>query len=129
MIKAHDLLTAVDARTPMLITASTTEADEAASRATLGSMNNCGVGIQRYKGVPPWEIHRDSDELLYVLDGEMELTVVGDDGPETVEMSGGMIVVVPKARWHRPVAKTMVTLFSATPYTNSDVAFGDTPPS
>lgn len=99
MAQAHHLLSAVDSRTPMVITDSTTEEDEAASRA-----------------------------LLHVLDGEMELTIVGDDGPETVQVSAGMIVVVPKGRWHRPVAKTMVTLFSATPYTNSDIAFSDDPP-
>lgn len=128
LIEPHHLLSAVDRQTPMVITESTTEADEAASRATLGSMNNCGVGIQRYQGIPPWEIHRDSDELLYVLNGEMELTVVGDDGPETVGVSDGMIVIIPKGRWHRPVAKTLVTLFSATPFTNSDIAFSDEPP-
>ena len=128
MIEAHHLLSAVDRQTPMVITASSTEADEAASRATLGMMNNCGVGIQRYQGVPPWEIHRDSDELLHVLDGEMELTIVGEDGPQTIAVSGGMIAIVPKGRWHRPVAKTMVTLFSATPFTDSDIAFSDEPP-
>ncbi len=128
MVEAHHLLTAVDERKPMVITATTTEADEAASRATLGWLGSCSVGIQRYQGVPPWEIHRDHDELLHVLDGDMELIVVGDDGPETTLVSDGMIVIVPKGRWHRPVAKSMVTLFSATPFTNSDIAFSDVPP-
>jgi hypothetical protein len=84
VIEAHDLLAAVDARTPMVIGDGTTEEDEVASRATLGWMNNSSVGVQRYQGVPPWEIHRDADELLYVMDGDMELTVIGDDGPEVV---------------------------------------------
>ncbi len=53
MIEAHHLLSAVDAMRPMVISASTTEADEAASRATLGWMNGASVGIQRYQGVPP----------------------------------------------------------------------------
>jgi mannose-6-phosphate isomerase-like protein (cupin superfamily) len=128
MIEAHHLLSAVDRQTPMVITASSTEADEAASRATLGMMNDCGVGIQRYQGVPPWELHRYSDELLHVIDGEMELTVIGDDGPETTAVSSGMIVIVPKNRWHRPVAKTMVTLFSATPWSGSEMSFSDAPP-
>jgi mannose-6-phosphate isomerase-like protein (cupin superfamily) len=128
VIEAHDLLAAVDARTPMVIGDSTTEEDEVASRATLGWMNNSSVGVQRYQGVPPWEIHRDADELLYVMDGDMELTVIGDDGPEVVAVTGGMVVIVPKNRWHRPVAKTMVTLFSSTPFTDSDIAFGEAPP-
>lgn len=128
MIEAHHLLSAVDAMTPMVIGEGTTEEDEAASRATLGWMNNASVGIQRYEGVPPWEIHRDADELLFVVDGEMELTVMGDDGAEIVAVTSGMVVIVPKNRWHRPVAKTMVTLFSATPFTDSDIAFADEPP-
>ena len=59
----------------------------------------------------------------------MELTVIGDEGPEIAQLTGGMIAIVPKGKWHRPVAKTMVTLFSATPFTNSDIAFSDAPPS
>lgn len=128
MLEAHDLLAAVDRRTPMVITESTTEAEEKASRAVLGWMNGANVGIQRYQGVPPWELHRDADELLHVLDGHVELTVIEDDGPKTVDVRGGMIVIVPKGRWHRPVAKTMVTLFSATPSTSSDFSFTEQPP-
>jgi mannose-6-phosphate isomerase-like protein (cupin superfamily) len=129
VITSHDLIASLEGHPPMIIDESTTEADEAASRATLGWMNDSNVGIQRYQGVPPWEIHRDADELLYVVDGELELTIVGDDGPETAEVTGGMIVVVPKGRWHRPVATTLVTLFSITPFTSSDLSFTDTPPS
>lgn len=128
LITGHDLIASLDGHPPMIIDSTTTEADEAASRATLGWMNNSSVGVQRYQGVPPWEIHRDADELLYVVEGDLELTVVGDDGPETAHITGGMIAVVPKARWHRPVAKTLVTLFTVTPFTNSDLAFSDEPP-
>ncbi len=68
VIKARHLLSAVDRQTPTVFT-ETTEADEAASRATLGFMGDCDVGGQRNRGVPPREIHRDSAELLHGVGG------------------------------------------------------------
>jgi ethanolamine utilization protein EutQ (cupin superfamily) len=36
------------------------------------------IGLGRYSGRSPWERHLNGDELLYVLDGEVEITLLSD---------------------------------------------------
>ncbi|MGH8986708.1 MAG: hypothetical protein ACRDY6_22985 [Acidimicrobiia bacterium] len=38
--------------------------------------STCGVGA--FVGQPPWECHTRGDELLHVLAGQTELTLIGD---------------------------------------------------
>lgn len=38
-----------------------------------------------------------------------------DGGPETVALTAGMLIVVPKERWHRFEVPDEVTVLSATP--------------
>ncbi len=47
-----------------------------------------------------WEIHPAGDEVVYLLEGAMDLIL--DEGGEhrTVELRGRAAVVVPKGTWH-----------------------------
>jgi mannose-6-phosphate isomerase-like protein (cupin superfamily) len=127
-LEAFDLKKLLAERTPMVIGPGTTADDEKASRADIGWLNECGVGVQQYHGVPPWEWH-PSDELLHVLDGVIELTLIEEDGQRSViTLSAGCVCIVPRKHWHRPVAKTMVTLLGATPTKGSKHGFGEDPP-
>jgi quercetin dioxygenase-like cupin family protein len=63
-----------------------------------------------------------------VLDGEVEITVLTNSGPAHLTLRAGSVFVVPRGAWHRPLARGMVTLLSATP-TPTEIAFGSDPQS
>ncbi len=59
-------------------------------------------GTRRWTGVSPWELHRTADELVVLLEGgPIALTVLDADGPSTVVLTAGSLVVVPPGCWHR----------------------------
>src|SRR5262249_32106051 len=87
---AHDLRAALDALP-----------DKAARRLT--TMNECAVGVTRFSTqTGPWERHPDSDELLHVLEGEIEVTTLTDRGPVHTGVPAGSLFVCHRGLWHRP---------------------------
>jgi quercetin dioxygenase-like cupin family protein len=92
----------------------------------LAAFNHGGLFVGRFTGRTPWERHRNGDELVQVLDGEVDLTVMTARGPVQTTLRRGAVVVVPRGLWHRQHACTEVTLFSATP-TPTDLSFADDP--
>lgn len=108
-----------------------TDADEAAAAfATLAETENGGVFAGSFDGESPWERHNNGDELVQVLAGKTRLTVIGDDGPEVLELSAGMLAVVPRGCWHRFNAPDGVTVLTMTPqptdHTTADNPVSDT---
>ena len=116
MIRAVDVRSVL-ADLPVLHSRSVnTPADEArAAFAVLAPFRDGSVFAGSFDGETPWERHAKGDELVHVLDGAATLTIMTADGPESLELSAGMLVVVPQGHWHRFVAPTGVTLISATP--------------
>jgi len=62
-----------------------------------------------------WERHPKGDELLHVLEGDLEITLLRDEGAETTVLGAGTVFVVPRGVWHRPHAISDVSLFFITP--------------
>ena len=91
----------------------TVEEDRAAF-PRLGDLGAAGVYAGRFAGRSPWELHR-GDELLYVLEGQTEITLLLDEGPHTTVVRAGCLFVVPSEIWHRQVASPSVTLIAITP--------------
>jgi hypothetical protein len=52
---------------------------EPESRIGNFSFHGCTGGVAAFKGQPPWEYHDQGDELLFILAGESELTVLEED--------------------------------------------------
>ncbi len=52
---------------------------------------------------------------MQVLDGAATLIVMTGEGPQSLSLSAGMLVVVPRGHWHRFEAPGGVTVLSATP--------------
>jgi quercetin dioxygenase-like cupin family protein len=125
-MKAHDIRAALSDAPELTITSSTTGEEAEAAFPQLASFNEGGVFVGRYSGRPPWERHPQADELLHVLDGEVDVTVLTDDGPVHVTVRAGSIFVVPRGLWHRPVARAAATLLSATPKP-TEVSFAEDP--
>jgi quercetin dioxygenase-like cupin family protein len=94
--------------------------------ARLATFNHGGIFVGRFTGQAPWERHLHGDELVQVLDGEVDLTVMTTRQPVRVTLRAGGVFVVPRGLWHRQHARTEVTLLSATP-TPTDISFADDP--
>jgi quercetin dioxygenase-like cupin family protein len=96
-----------------------------AAFATLAPFRDGGIFVGRFSGHTAWERHRLGDELVHVLDGAATLTIMTDDGPQSVRLAAGMLVVVPEGRWHRFDAPDGVTVLSATPQPTDHTAAAD----
>jgi quercetin dioxygenase-like cupin family protein len=80
------------------------------------TVNNCTVGVFRTPADSwLWERHPDGDELLYILGGELEMTLLLESTSEQTSLHPGSLFVVPKGVWHRPYARTDVRLLFVTP--------------
>jgi quercetin dioxygenase-like cupin family protein len=110
----HDLRTLAAALPTLTITPDTTSQQAMDAHRMLGSFNDCTVGLVRFERRTPWEWHRE-DELLHVLEGEVELTLLGAVGPVRHTLVGGSLFVVPRETWHRQDAHVPTTLLFATP--------------
>ena len=87
-----------------------------------GSLNQCTVGIARFSTHPLWERHEAGDELLYVIDGRLDLTVLADEGSVEMSLGPGQVFVVPQRLWHSPRPRGSVTLLFATPHDGTTVS-------
>ena len=122
-MKAHDLRKALAGVGSGEVT---TAEEDAAAFPRLASFNAGAIYVGRFSGQSPWERHADADELLHVLEGEVEITVLAPGGATRVSVAAGSIFVVPRGLWHRQVAKPSVTLLAATPDT-SEISVADDP--
>jgi mannose-6-phosphate isomerase-like protein (cupin superfamily) len=95
--------------------------------AVLGpfDFHGCVCGVASFVGQPPWERHNAGDELLHILAGETELTVLTDDVAETRRLKPGDVALVPEGRWHRNHAATGVTLLFMTPREGGEHSWDD----
>ena len=100
----------LDARTP-----DTSDEEASAAFAKLASFDTGGVFTGSFIGDSPWERHTAGDELVHVLKGQAELTILFNQEEKILELKAGMVTVVPKGLWHRFHAPHGVTVLTATP--------------
>lgn len=67
----------------------------------VAAVNNHEVKVAKIKGAFIWHSHPNSDELFYILNGEITLEI---ENAPTVQLQKGDIFVVPKGVRHKPVA-------------------------
>jgi quercetin dioxygenase-like cupin family protein len=121
-LACHDLSSRCADLGTLRVEAETTEADAAAAMRVLDDFNGCMLGLVRFSGETPWECH-DEDELLHILQGEVEITVLLDGDARTVGFArAGQVVVVPRGRWHRQHARESTTLLFITGTTGVSTA-------
>lgn len=97
-------------------------------RRSLTTMDGCHLGIARFSSHPRWERHQEGDELLHVLAGRMELTVLTADGPVESTLVSGSVAVVPRGCWHSPRPVGEVTLLYVSPTSGNEVCDDLEPP-
>lgn len=116
MIKAVDIKAELAGLSVLHKRDTSTAADEVeAAFAVLAPFRDGGIFAGSFSGETPWERHPKGDELVQILDGAATLTIMTDDGPQSFELTAGMLIVVPQGHWHRFEAPGGVTVLSATP--------------
>lgn len=125
-MKAQDIQAALRGVPELRIGETTTAAQADAAFPMLAAFNDGGVYAGRFSGLTPWERHTSSDELVHVLEGKVEITLLADAGPETVTVSAGSIFVVPRGLWHRQLPRPSVLLLTVTPRP-TEVSFAEDP--
>jgi mannose-6-phosphate isomerase-like protein (cupin superfamily) len=89
------------------------------------AFHDCTCGIGSFTGRPPWERHNGGDELLFVLAGESNLTVLEETGPAKRVIKAGALVVVPRGTWHNNDAPEGVTMLYMTPTEGNEHSWED----
>jgi quercetin dioxygenase-like cupin family protein len=125
-MKTEHVATALSELKELVVTAVTTEEDAQASMRALHSFNGCMVGVVRFSGRTPWERHPD-DELLYVLQGSVDVTVLAESGPLHAALRTGDVFVVPRDLWHRQHAPETTGLLFVTSETGNAVSDAEDP--
>jgi mannose-6-phosphate isomerase-like protein (cupin superfamily) len=78
--------------------------------------NQTNIGACSIAGESPvWEMHPDTDEFFHVLDGQLEITLLEDNGTNTYPIPTGSVFVVPKGIWHKPSSPNGVKFVYLTP--------------
>ena len=126
-LEAHDLRAALREVPHLTITESTTGEEADAAVRTVAQLDQLTLGVMSYSGQTPWERHPDGDELLYALDGEVEVTVLTDDGPVHETIRKGSAFVCPRGLWHRQLARESVSMLYGTATETSEISFAEDP--
>lgn len=97
------------------------------SGARLGSFDDGDIRLSRWSGRSPWERHVDGDELFYILEGEVEMTLLGESDSTVVTVPEGSVFVIPRATWHRLLAPRVVTVLTIRACEHGPVSFAEDP--
>ena len=94
------------------------------SPKVIAEMNDYQLKLVKIKDDFIWHSHEDTDEVFIVLEGSMHI----EFNDETVKLSKGELLVVPKGTKHRPFAHEEATIMLVEPRgvintgdTNSDL--------
>ncbi len=126
MVEAVDIQKEIAKRRFMHGRSEATESDAGEAFATLAAFNNGAIFAGGFSGETPWERHINGDELVQILDGRTTLTILTDTGAQALDMTAGMLAVVPQGAWHRFHAPDGVTVLTATPQP-TDHSFAEDP--
>jgi len=96
-------------------TPTTAAAERQGAFAKLAEYRDGGIFTAKFAGRGPWERHQTGDELVQIVDGATTMHLMTADGPQTLSLTSGMIVIVPQGVWHHFDAPDGVTLLTATP--------------
>jgi mannose-6-phosphate isomerase-like protein (cupin superfamily) len=92
-----------------------TAAEQSDAFITLAPYRDGGIFSGSFCGESQWERHPKGDEIVHILDGGTTLTIMMEDGPQSFEMTAGMMIVIPLGHWHLFQAPDGVTLMTITP--------------
>jgi quercetin dioxygenase-like cupin family protein len=126
-MKTIHVAAALGALGELVVTDETTAEHAQASMQVLDELGPSMVGVVRFSGLTPWERHPD-DELLYVLEGEVDVTVLTAEGGTVHDsLRAGDLFVVKKELWHRQHATATTALLFVTSSDGNAVSDAEDP--
>jgi mannose-6-phosphate isomerase-like protein (cupin superfamily) len=93
----------------------TPEAEREGAFAKLAPYRDGGMFAAKFSGESAWERHPNGDEIVQIVEGATIVHLMTADGPQSVALKAGMVIIVPQNTWHRFEAPDGVSLVTATP--------------
>ncbi|MCH8543224.1 MAG: cupin domain-containing protein [Alcanivorax sp.] len=113
-MERFDIRTALSTLGKLEISESTTAEEAGAAMKALADFNQCMMGLVNFSGRTPWERHPD-DELLHILEGEVDITLLLVDGGERhITLHAGSVFIVPAHLWHNQYSRSGTKLLFVT---------------
>jgi mannose-6-phosphate isomerase-like protein (cupin superfamily) len=103
-----------------------TDEESQKSFARLADYRDGGIFATHFSGSSGWERHPNGDEVVQILEGATRFDMIVEDVLQSLELSAGMMVVVPQGCWHRFESETGVKVMTITP-TPTQHTHGDDP--
>lgn len=73
------------------------------------------VFLAHWAGRSEWEVHHSGDEMVMVIEGATEMSLLIDNEEIIHTLSAGELIVVPQSVWHRFNTPREVKLLTITP--------------
>jgi mannose-6-phosphate isomerase-like protein (cupin superfamily) len=96
-------------------TPETPAAERGGAFARLAPYRDSAINVAKFSGEGPWERHPNGDEIVQIVDGATTFHIMTADGPQSLALEAGMVVIVPQGAWHRFEAPDGVSLMTTTP--------------
>jgi mannose-6-phosphate isomerase-like protein (cupin superfamily) len=109
-------------------TPETPEVEREGAFAKLSQYRDGGIFAAKFSGESAWERHPNGDEIVQIVEGKTTVHLLTDEGPQSVAVSAGMVIVVPQNTWHRFEAPDGVSLVTATPQPTEHLTFATDDP-
>lgn len=93
----------------------------------LGQMDRGSASVGIWQGQTPWEFHKEGDEFLQVLQGEVTITLLINGSKKTYPLVKDSVFIVPARVWHRSHAEQPVTLLSVLASPHGPVSYAEDP--
>jgi quercetin dioxygenase-like cupin family protein len=124
---AHDVGATLGRAPELFISSATTAREAEAAFPAIAKFANYTLGGGRFAGLTPWERHPDGDEMLYAIEGGVDVIVLTAHGPVERAIPAGSLFICPQGLWHRQRSRGLATMLYATPTQTSEHSFADDP--
>ena len=125
MAQAYDLEEVLD--TVTFLEGRTIHTDTKGTFARVSDYRDGGIFTGGFSGTSQWERHPSGDEIVQILKGAVTLTLKSEDKIENVDLTAGMIAIVPQNTWHQFNAPDGVTLMTTTPQPTEHIEDAEPP--
>ncbi|NEQ19425.1 MAG: cupin domain-containing protein [Microcoleus sp. SIO2G3] len=89
----------------------------------------CGTpdGVSASSSEGGTETRHQDDELLHILEGEVDVTVLAEDGVRAVSLQAGSMFIVPRGLWHNQLSRQGVKLVFVTSQEGNEESSAEDP--
>jgi len=96
-------------------TPTSTDAERAGAFGRVAPYRDGAIFTAKFAGTSAWERHPQGDEIVHIVDGATTLHLITDAGRQSIQLTAGMLTIVPQNAWHQFEAPDGVCVMTATP--------------